>query len=75
MLAVLGHQGVGDGEGVGGCGGGGGGEVTTSRLGPVQVVEESQACICKVVKTHPVFSKDCYRESVTGGRCLVVVID
>ena len=70
-MAVLGHQGVGDGEGGGGCGGDGGGEVTTSRLGPVQVVEESQACIYKVVKTHPVFSKDCYRESVTGGRwCL-----
>jgi len=28
VLAVLGHQGVGDGEGVGGCGGGGGGEVS-----------------------------------------------
>ena len=27
-MAVLGHQGVGDGEGVGGCGGGGGGEVS-----------------------------------------------
>ena len=48
----------------------------TSRLGPALVVEESQACICKVVKTHPVFSKDCYRESVTGGRwCFVGVID
>ena len=35
----------------------GGGGVATSRLGPGQVVEESQACICKVVKTHPVLAK------------------
>ena len=56
-MAVLGHQGVGSGEGGGGCGGGGGGEVTTSRLGPGQVVEESQACIYKVVKTHPVLAR------------------
>ena len=55
-MAVLGHQGVGGGGGSGG-GGGGGGEVTTSRLGPGQVVEESQACIHKVVKTHPVLAR------------------
>ena len=65
-MAVLGHQGVGGGEGGGGCGGDGGGEVTTSRLGPVQVVEESQACIYKVVKTHPVLARLLPR-TVTGG--------
>ena len=32
-------------------------EMTTSRLGPGQVVEESQACIYKVVKTHPVLAR------------------
>ena len=32
-------------------------EMATSRLGPGQVEEESQACICKVVKTHPVLAK------------------
>ena len=32
-------------------------EMTTSRLGPGQVVEESQACIYKVVKTHPVLAE------------------
>ena len=32
-------------------------EMATSRLGPGQVVEEPQACICKVVKTHPVLAK------------------
>ena len=35
----------------------GGRGVTTSRLGPGQVVEESQACIYKVVKTHPVLAR------------------
>ena len=45
-MAVLGHQGVGGGGGGcgGGGGGGGGGKVTAGRLGPGQVVEESQAC-------------------------------
>ena len=31
--------------------------MTTSRLGPGQVVEESQACIYKVFKTHPVLAR------------------
>ena len=32
-------------------------EMATSRLGPGQVEEESQACISKVVKTQPVLAE------------------